>query len=165
MNKDLEKAQNAFMQYVSEVCDDFGLNRFIAQLYAMLYLCGKPMSLDEMTARLGVSKGNVSLNIRELERWGAVKKVWVKGSRRDYYEADPDIKKVFLRKFKSSVQKRLDGARKMLTDFNFILASCGCRLKSEDGELLKIYKNKLRDVEKMVNLSEQVFEIGKGVYI
>lgn len=164
MNKVLEKAQNTFIDYICEVCDDFGLNRFIAQLYAVLYLHDKPMSLDEIVGRLGASKGNVSLNIRELERWGAVKKIWVKGSRRDYYAAEPDIKRIFLTKFKSSIQKRLDGARRMLADFNDILASSGNKFSPEDIELLKVYKNKLRSVEKMVNLGEQVLKLS-GAFI
>jgi len=164
MNKVLEKAQNTFIDYICEVCDDFGLNRFIAQLYAVLYLHDKPISLDEIVGRLGASKGNVSLNIRELERWGAVRKVWVKGSRRDYYEAEPDIKRIFLTKFKSGIQKRLDGARRMLEDFNDILASSENKFNPEDIELLKVYKNKLRSVEKMVNLGGQVLKLS-GAFI
>ena len=86
MENSLEKAHGRFINYICSVCDDFGLNRFVAQLYGVLYMSDRPLSLDELTETLEASKGNVSINIRELEKWGAVRKIWVKGSRKDYYD-------------------------------------------------------------------------------
>ena len=76
-SKKLEMAQHKFMEGIGRMCHTFGFNKLLAQLYALLYLNGRPFSLDEMVEVLGVSKGNISVNIRELERWGAVKNVWV----------------------------------------------------------------------------------------
>jgi len=44
----------------------------------------KPLSLDTIVEKLKMSKGSVSLNIRELEKWDAVKKIWVNGTRKDF---------------------------------------------------------------------------------
>ena len=96
MENNLEVARDKFIEGISRMGDAFGLNRFVIQLYAFLYLSGKPLSLDEIVEALGASKGNVSINIRELEKWGAVRNIWIKGSRKDYYEAETDVKKVFL---------------------------------------------------------------------
>ena len=89
MSGKLEIAQDRFIEGISRMSDTFGLNRFVIQLYVLLYLRDKPLCLDEMADALGVSKGNVSVNIRELEKWGAVKNIWVKGSRKDYYHRSP----------------------------------------------------------------------------
>ena len=64
------------------------------QLYAILFLSDNPLCLDDMAERLKISKGNASVNIRELEKLGVVRKVWVKGSRRDFYEAELDLEKL-----------------------------------------------------------------------
>ena len=58
MNSRLEIAQDKFIDSIGKLCDSFGLNRFIAQLYAVLYLSDSPLSLDEIAEKLKVSKGN-----------------------------------------------------------------------------------------------------------
>ncbi|MBT7065135.1 MAG: hypothetical protein HN919_02445 [Verrucomicrobia bacterium] len=65
-----------------------GLGRIIGQLYAYLYFCPSPRRLSDMEEALAVSKGSASTAARQLEQWHAVRKVWVKGDRRDYYEAN-----------------------------------------------------------------------------
>jgi len=64
------------------------VNKVGGQIYALLFLSEEPMSLDDISERLAVSKSNVSINIRLLEDMKLVRKVWVKGSRRDYYEVE-----------------------------------------------------------------------------
>jgi len=153
VEKALEKAQAKFIGYISSVCDDFGLNRFVAQLYGILYMSDRPLSLDEISERLGASKGNVSINIRELERWGAVRKIWVKGSRKDYYEAELDIKKIFFTKMRSSLQKRLSEVSNMIDEFNVIIGSAGNELSEEERGIVKVYQQRLHKIEELKELA------------
>ncbi len=153
MNNKLELAQNKFIEGIGRMSNTFGLNRFVAQLYALLYLNGKPLSLDEITEALGVSKGNVSINIRELEKWGAVKNIWVKGSRKDFYQADPDAKKVFLNKIKSALQKRTGELSNLLEEFDQILKSIDGALNEEDAKIVATYNERL---EKMRQIKDSI---------
>ncbi|MFA6321564.1 MAG: MarR family transcriptional regulator [Candidatus Omnitrophota bacterium] len=153
MNNKLEMAQDKFTESVGKLAESFGLNKSIAQLYAVLYLSDKPLSLDELVERLGVSKGNISLNIRELESWGAVKDIWVKGSRKDYYEADPDIKKVFVNKMKSSIEKRISWVSGMLDEFKEMLDSVEGDLTPEEKKAVRAYKERLKKVENLKSLA------------
>lgn len=107
MTEKLMHTQDIFLDRINQICGKFGLNNIMAQLYAILYLSDKPMSLNDMVERLKISKGSASINIRALERYGAVKRVWVKGSRKDYYEAEMDIVKVVMERAKSIAQNRL----------------------------------------------------------
>ena len=66
-------------------------NETAGRMFAVLYLSPGPLSLDEIALRLGTSKGNASVQVRELLTLGMVRKVWVRGSRRDYYEAITDL--------------------------------------------------------------------------
>ena len=91
MNSEIEKVRDYFIEIAGDMAGNLGLNSIAGQMYALLYISSEPVSLDEITHILKVSKGNVSVNIRVLERWGAVKKVWVKGSRRNFYKANEDI--------------------------------------------------------------------------
>lgn len=152
MNIKLELVQHKFIESISKLCDSFGLNKFVAQLYAVLYLSDGPLSLDEIAERLKVSKGNVSINIRELANWGAVKSVWVKGSRKDYYEANLDLKNVILNKLKSAIQKRIGEISSMINESKEIIKSSGTRLTEEDRHIAKIYEERFRKIEELKTL-------------
>lgn len=65
-----------------------GVGRVLGQIYAFLYFSREPRSLGDMQEALHISKGSASMGVRQLENWSAVRKVWVKGDRKDYYEAN-----------------------------------------------------------------------------
>ena len=66
------------MDAIGRITDFWGFSRIMGRIYGLLYLSREPLSLDYISEELSVSKGNVSLNIRSLERWNMVKKTWVK---------------------------------------------------------------------------------------
>ena len=164
MNSKLEAAQNKFIESIGKLAESFGLNKFTAQLYAVLYLSNKPLSLDELVEMLGASKGNVSLNIRELENWGAVKSVWIKGSRKDYYEAEPDIKSVFMNKLKSSLGKRISKVSEMIEEFKSIVESANGELTDEEKKVAKNYKERLKKIEEMKGLASKALAIAEKFF-
>jgi HTH-type transcriptional regulator, glycine betaine synthesis regulator len=153
MTEKLELAQDQFIENIGRLCDSFGLNRFIAQLYAVLYLSDKPLSLDEITQKLKVSKGNVSINIRELENWGAVRNVWIKGSRKDYYEANLDVKGVILKKVKSGIQKRMGETSDMIDGFKSIIQSPEKDWTEEEKRMAKTFEDRLKKIEELKSLA------------
>jgi HTH-type transcriptional regulator, glycine betaine synthesis regulator len=67
------------------------LSETAGKIFAVLYLSPGPLSLDELSREVGTSKGNASVQVRELLELGMVRKVWVRRSRRDYYEAVTDL--------------------------------------------------------------------------
>ncbi len=86
--------REGLMEAMGRITSFWGFSKIMGQLYGLLYLSPKPLTLDEMAENLSISKGNVSINIRALERWNMVKTVWVKGDRKDYYEAETDFWKI-----------------------------------------------------------------------
>ncbi|MDP2913146.1 MAG: helix-turn-helix domain-containing protein [Candidatus Omnitrophota bacterium] len=164
MNNKLELVQHKFIESISKLCDSFGLNKFVAQLYAVLYLNDGPLSLDEISERLKVSKGNVSINIRELANWGAVKSVWVKGSRKDYYEANLDLKNVILNKLKSAIQKRIGEISSMINESKEIIKSSGTRLTEEESRIAKIYEERFKKIEELKTLASSALGLADKLF-
>jgi DNA-binding transcriptional regulator GbsR (MarR family) len=163
MNNNLENAEYSFIESIGKLCDSFGLNRFIAQLYAVLYLSDKPLSLDDLAEKLKSSKGNVSINIRELEKWGAVKNIWVKGSRKDYYEANLDVKSVILKKVKQGIEKRIGETSDMINGFKEMIQVKGDNWTEEEKNIAKTYEERLKKIEDLkafavtaLNLADKV---------
>ena len=156
MSEELEKAQDLVLGRVNQICAKFGLNNLMAQLYTTLYLHGTRMSLDEMVDRLKISKGSVSTNIRALERYGAVRKIWIKGSRKDYYEAEENISKVIIDRIKSMAQNRLSEIDDMVNSSYHTLNSVNPSDKKEK-EAIKTFKERLDKLRNLQKKAESAF--------
>ncbi len=68
-----DPVRGRFIHQVGEFGAGLGLSRSVGQLYALLYMSAEPMCLDEMAEACRMSKASASVNVRELERWGAVR--------------------------------------------------------------------------------------------
>lgn len=88
---DREDLTDAFIEDFGTNYQIFGLSRLMGHVVGLM-LCGdEPLSLDEITGRLSVSKGPVSQITRRLSDHHLLEKAWVPGSRRDHYVATDDI--------------------------------------------------------------------------
>lgn len=105
----LEKATEMFIQGAGQISAALlgMVNKVGGQIYALLFLNEEPLSLDDISEKLGVSKSNISINIRLLEEIKLVRKVWVKGSRRDYYAAERTYPKKIIRDFLEKIRSTL----------------------------------------------------------
>ena len=69
--------------------------RTMAQIHALLLITPHALTTDEVMAELQVSRGNAHMNLRELTGWGLVRSVIRKGERKEYFEAEKDVWKMF----------------------------------------------------------------------
>jgi DNA-binding transcriptional regulator GbsR (MarR family) len=158
MNKKLIEAQDVFLDKINQMCGKFGLNNIMAQLYAILYLSAKPLSLDDMVERLKISKGSASVNIRALERYGVVRSVWVKGSRKDYYEAESDISKVIMDRIQAMVKVRLSEVSSMINSSHEALGQVLPQDGAED-ESVKVFNDRLEKLRSIYNQAQALFDL------
>lgn len=110
MTDHVHELQHGTMDTLGRITAFWGFSKIMGQLYGLLYLSPKAMTLDEMAESLSISKGNVSINIRALERWNMVRKIWVKGDRKDFYEAETDFWKIIRGVLKEREKKEFDQA-------------------------------------------------------
>ena len=68
-----------------------GHARSAGRLFGYLLLSDQERSLDELAEALGVSKASVSINARQLEQKGVVRRATRGSDRRDFYQAADDI--------------------------------------------------------------------------
>ena len=91
MDRTVEDIRNDFIDTSGEMTERYGLTRVAGLLKGLLLISPSPLSLDDMAERLEVSKASVSTNIRLLERWKAVRRVFNRGDRKNYYELRGDL--------------------------------------------------------------------------
>lgn len=94
--KKVEEAENIVIAAIAETMDLYGVTESIGRLYAILYFSDEPMTLDEMSEKMGMSKPSMSNGIHTLLDIEMVEKVWQRGVRKDLYVAEKDFFKTFV---------------------------------------------------------------------
>jgi len=87
----LPAAVERFILHWGDMGSQWGVNRTVAQIHALLYVSERALTAEDIAARLGVARSNVSNSIKELLAWNLIRRVPVKGDRRDHFEAECDI--------------------------------------------------------------------------
>jgi len=159
----VEQARRDMIEAAGRTTQDFGLGRIVGQLYALLYFNPSPMSLDDMAGKLKISKASVSTNIRDLVKWSAVRKVWVAGSRRDYYEARTDFIDILRKGILPFVRGKLSSSVIAADESIKLLTS----ISDEDGQVDKGEKEFCRSRLEMIKNSHRkialLLELGSGL--
>ena len=98
----------AFVEHWGTMARSWGINASMGEMFALLYVTGEDWTAEDLRDRLKVSRGNVSMNLRELIAWGVVHKVHRKGERREYYRAEGDVWILFRRILGERKRRELD---------------------------------------------------------
>ncbi len=88
---ELSPVMESFVLHWGEMGSRWGLNRTVAQIYALLYIAGRPLPADEIADTLKVARSNVSTSIRELQAWELIERTHEIGDRRDHFVAETDL--------------------------------------------------------------------------
>jgi DNA-binding transcriptional regulator GbsR (MarR family) len=91
----LASARDEFISQWGAMGGAWGINRTMAQVHALLMTSERALTTDEVMADLQISRGNAHQNLRELVGWGLVRNVVRKGERKEYYESEKDVWRMF----------------------------------------------------------------------
>jgi len=91
----LAEARLEFVTQWGVLGSAWGINRTMAMLHALLLTSAEPLSTDDAMAALEISRGNANTSLRELVGWGLLRKVVRPGERREYFEAEKDVWRIF----------------------------------------------------------------------
>jgi DNA-binding transcriptional regulator GbsR (MarR family) len=84
-------AKHKFIQAWGTLGSNWGINKAMAQIHALLLLAIEPLSAEEIMDQLQMSRGNVNMNLRALMDWGIVKKEHRVGERKEYFSTGKDV--------------------------------------------------------------------------
>ncbi len=104
----LERAQDQFILEWGRMSSSWGINRTMAQIHALLFVSGVPLEVNEIMDRLQISRGNASMNLRELMDWGVVRRFRHPGERKDTYVSESDPYQMFVRIIKERKRREID---------------------------------------------------------
>lgn len=103
-----EPVVREFIEHWGMMARSWGINPTMGELFALLYITATDWTADDLRLHLRVSRGNVSMNLRELMAWGVVHKVHRQGERREYFRAEADVWTLFRRILAERKRRELD---------------------------------------------------------
>lgn len=114
--KTLTPVQQKFILHWGKMGAQWGINRTVAQIHALLYLSPRPLDAETIAETLSVARSNVSTSLWELQGWGIIRTVHVLGERRDHYESMRDVWEMFRIVLDERKKREIDPTLALLRD-------------------------------------------------
>ncbi|MBO9702648.1 MAG: transcriptional regulator [Sporocytophaga sp.] len=108
------EGKKQFIQTWGKLGSEWGINRTMAQVHALLLIAPKPLSTEEIMEELSISRGNANMNIRDLISWNLVHKELVPGDRKEYFLAEKDIWEIAKRISRERKRREIEPVKNVL---------------------------------------------------
>src|SRR5215210_1774107 len=108
--RELPVTVEKFILHWGDMGGQWGVNRSVAQIHALLYLSDRPMTAEAIADTLGMARSNVSNSLRELLAWKLIRRAPLLGDRRDHYEAETDLWEMVTRIAQGRKEREIDPA-------------------------------------------------------
>jgi DNA-binding transcriptional regulator GbsR (MarR family) len=113
---ELQEAKLKFIQSWGTLGSNWGINRTMAQIHALLLVSSEALSTEDIMSELQISRGNTNMNVRTLIEWGIVSKEFKVGERKEFFVADKDIAALARQITRERSKRELEPLKKMLGD-------------------------------------------------
>ncbi len=158
MHENLAAVNDSTVSGLGRLARFFGFSDVMGRLFGTLLLSPEPMSLDALAGGLQISKGSVSMNMRALERWGMAKEHWVRGERKKYYKAEPDLWMVIRNVLNGRERREVNLALSVLGECVEKLKSAETTLTPEETELKEYYLERIGDLQAFFSFAQIALE-------
>ncbi len=147
---DLEEAKLQFIQAWGKLGSEWGINRTMAQVHALLLITPEPISTEEIMEQLSISRGNANMTIRDLINWGLVEKQLKPGERKEYFYADKNTWNIARQVARERRKRELEPVIKVLNE-----------LTKVDGDskdpAYKTFHKTVKDINKLAANVDKLF--------
>lgn len=115
-----QEAKDKFISTWGSLGTLWGINKAMAQIQALLFISTKPLSMEEIMEDLQISRGNTSMNLRQLMDWGIVTKELIPGERKDFFTTEKDVEELARIVAKERSRREIKPVIKVLSDVSSI---------------------------------------------
>ena len=151
----LAPAVERFVLHWGDMGGQWGVNRSVAQIHALLFLSERPQTAEDIAETLGMARSNVSNSLKELIAWKLVRRVPVMGDRRDHFEAETDLLEMVTRIAQGRKEREIDPAAAALR---------ACMAEAEgDPRVSPIARERLAEMQRFVETLNRWYDQMLGV--
>ncbi|QEC52868.1 DNA-binding transcriptional regulator GbsR (MarR family) [Anseongella ginsenosidimutans] len=149
---ELKEAKQKFIETWGKLGAEWGINRTMARVHALLLLSAEPLSTEEIMQDLNISRGNASMTLRDLMGWGLVEKQYKPGERKEYFYADKDTWNIARQVARERRKRELDPVLKVLEE-----------LMKVEGDTkdpaFKTFNQSVKDINKLAKNVDKTLDI------
>ena len=161
LGMEYSEARRKFIETWGKLGSEWGVNRTMAQVHALLIVSPEALSTEEIMEELSISRGNANMTLRELVGWGLVEKEHRPGERKEYFFADKDPWNIARQVAKERKKRELDPVVKVLDELTQVRGDerdPGYRtFKSSVHGIHRLAKNVNKGLETMLKAEENRF--------
>jgi len=136
---EFREAKNKFVQTWGALGSQWGINKTMAQIHALLMVSHEPVSMEDIMEELQISRGNASMNLRALMDWGIVYKEYKAGERREYFTAEKDLDELAVKISRERSKREIKPALKVLKEVSSIEADATEEERHFVNQTTKLY--------------------------
>lgn len=155
----LQGARRLFIQRWGEMGASWGISRTMAEIHALLYLSAEALCTDDVMKHLEVSRGNASMNLRQLENWGLIQRVHHRGDRKEYFEAERDVWAMFETITRERRRREVEPIIETIERCRAGLEKERGRLSAADKKHADAYDKRFREMLEFFALINKVFNL------
>jgi len=145
----LEEAKQQFIDTWGALGTEWGINKSVAQVHALLLSSNNPISTDEIMETLVISRGNANMSIRQLIDYGIVYKKHIAGDRKEYFVAEKEVLKWAMKIAIMRKKKELDPVMDILKEITVATE----KETSDDG---KEFHNTVKEIQELTDQLEKI---------
>jgi DNA-binding transcriptional regulator GbsR (MarR family) len=147
----LALARDEFISQWGAMGGAWGINRTMAQVHALLMTSEKALTTDEVMAELKISRGNAHQNLRELVGWGLVRNVIRKGERKEYFESEKDVWRMFCIVVRERKRREVEPALRALR-------TCEEQTRGLRGEKAAAFNRQIKALSEFLSQADSIME-------
>lgn len=148
---DLTEAKQKFIESWGKLGSEWGINRTMAQVHALLLISPDALTTEEIMETLSISRGNANMTLRDLIGWGLIEKQHRAGERKEYFYADKDAWNIARQVAKERRKRELDPVLKVLDE-----------LSKVEGDItdpeFKTFNKSINDINKLAKNVDSTIE-------
>lgn len=147
---DFKEGKEKFIESWGKMASDWGINRTMAQVHALLLIAPDALTADEVMAELNISRGNANMTLRALMDWGLVHKQLKSGERKEFFFAEKDMWAVVRQIIIHRKKRELEPMLKVLEELSTVK---GADLESET------FSRVISDIKLFSNKANQTLDV------
>lgn len=148
---ELADAKKKFIETWGKLGSEWGVNRTMAQVHALLLISPEALTTEEVMETLSISRGNANMTLRDLMGWGLIEKQHKAGERKEYFYADKNTWNIARQVAKERRKRELDPVLRVLDE-----------LKKVEGDMndpdYKTFHKSITDINKLANNVDKTLE-------
>jgi len=151
LSMELAEAKQKFIEAWGKLGSEWGINRTMAQVHALLLITPEDLTTEEIMETLQISRGNANMTLRDLIGWGLVEKRHKPGERKEYFYADKDTWNIARQVAKERRKRELDPIIKILDELS--------KVNGEKNDLeFKTFNKSITDINKLAKNVDKTLE-------